>query len=53
MNKRKLCSKHKCQDTHKKQDFFNMNKGTISIKLYRQDTRDINIYHKEYGTKIY
>lgn len=29
-----------------------MNKETISIKCYRQDTRDINTYPQKYGTKI-
>lgn len=48
-DRKKLCTKHKCQDTH---NIFNMNKKTFRIKCQRQDARDINIFHKEYGTKI-
>lgn len=34
------------------QDFLNMNKKTFRIKFQRLNTRDINIYHKQYGTKF-
>lgn len=35
-----------------KTGYFQYEKRTISIKCYRQYTRDINTYHKNYRTKI-